>query len=67
MTRSETTTLHDNRVILACFEVRDGVYALDVSCVREVVRCTDERVRIEFDEQIIAAAPEWIVFVAKSR
>lgn len=35
--------------------------------LREVVRCTDERVRIEFDEQIIAAAPEWIVFVAKSR
>ncbi|MGH0032400.1 MAG: chemotaxis protein CheW [Myxococcota bacterium] len=30
--------LHENRVILACFEVRDGVYALDVSQVREVVR-----------------------------
>jgi purine-binding chemotaxis protein CheW len=37
MKKSETT-LHDNAVILACFEVRDGVYALDVSCVRQVVR-----------------------------
>lgn len=30
--------LHDNRVVLACFEVREGIYALDVGCVREVVR-----------------------------
>jgi purine-binding chemotaxis protein CheW len=30
--------LHENRVVLACFEVRDGMYALDVGCVREVVR-----------------------------
>lgn len=36
--RTETTKLHDNQVILASFEVGDGVYALDVGCVREVVR-----------------------------
>ena len=38
MTRADATRIHENRVILACFEVRGGVYALDVACVREVVR-----------------------------
>jgi purine-binding chemotaxis protein CheW len=30
--------LPENHVTLACFELKGGVYALDVSCVREVVR-----------------------------
>jgi purine-binding chemotaxis protein CheW len=38
MARTDAARLHDNRVVLACFEVRDGVYALDVGSVREVVR-----------------------------
>jgi len=38
MARTDVARLHDNRVVLACFEVCEGVYALDVGCVREVVR-----------------------------
>lgn len=33
--------------------------------LKQVKLCKEDRVQIDFDEQIIAAAPEWIVFVAK--
>ncbi len=38
MSRSERTKLHENHVILGCFEVQGNVYAIDVGYVREIVR-----------------------------
>lgn len=38
MPRTDTSRLHDNRVILGCFEVGGALYALDVASVREIVR-----------------------------
>ncbi len=38
MSRAEFQMLHENVVTLGCFEVGGSLYALDVSCVREVVR-----------------------------
>ncbi len=38
MSRAETKSLHENRVVLGCFEVKGSVYALDVAQLREVVR-----------------------------
>lgn len=38
MDRVDVASLHENRVLLACFRVKDGVYAFDVANVREVVR-----------------------------
>lgn len=38
MPRADAGRLHENRVILGCFEVKGNMYALDVGCVREVVR-----------------------------
>lgn len=38
MARTDSSRLHDNRVILGCFEVAGALYALDVSSVREIVR-----------------------------
>jgi len=37
-TETETTYLSENQVNLACFEAARGLYALDVSQVREIVR-----------------------------
>ncbi len=38
MSGTETQSLHENAVILGCFEVKGSVYALDVAQLREVVR-----------------------------
>ncbi len=38
MSGTETKSLHENAVILGCFEVKGSVYALDVAQLREVVR-----------------------------
>lgn len=38
MTSTDPIAFQDNRVTLGCFGVGEGVYALDVSHVREVVR-----------------------------
>jgi purine-binding chemotaxis protein CheW len=38
MPRADAARLHDNQVVLGCFEVKGGVYALDVTHLREVVR-----------------------------
>lgn len=38
MARADVASLHENRVLLACFRVKEGVFAVDVTNVREVVR-----------------------------
>jgi purine-binding chemotaxis protein CheW len=38
MQSPDSVTFLENRVTLSCFEVADGVYAMDVSHVREVAR-----------------------------
>lgn len=38
MPRTDAARLHDNHVILGCFEVKGSVYAIDVAYVKEVVR-----------------------------
>jgi purine-binding chemotaxis protein CheW len=38
MPSASSETFGQNQVTLGCFEVGDGVYAIDVNCVREVVR-----------------------------
>ncbi len=38
MSRADAQSVHQNRVILGCFEVHGDVYALDVAQLREVVR-----------------------------
>jgi purine-binding chemotaxis protein CheW len=38
MPRADAARLHDNQVVLGCFGVKGGVYALDVAHLREVVR-----------------------------
>ncbi len=38
MARADVAGLQENQVVLACFQVKESVYALDVANLREVVR-----------------------------